>query len=246
MRPMPRILRWLTIALLAAGTTLDAATDPALRLRPFSAEYSLSLGYLVIGRVTVRLRLTPDGDYEYLARTLPVGVTAVLRSDEITERSQGEIRDGLVIPHSYHYRHLGSEHPRQVDLRFRWDSMQVTNRTPESEWVMRIEPGTQDKFSQQLMLMLALQAGRREIGFPVADGGRLKRYRFLVQPEESVETEAGSFRSLHLIRIKEGRNSQADFWLASGLDYLPVKVQRRESEGTFTMELLSLSWDDAD
>jgi len=236
--------RWIVAIFLLAFTIPGGAGRNDLQLRPFSAEYSLSLGYLVIGRVTVALRVTSRGHYEYQAHTLPVGLTAVVRSDEITELSRGDILNGKVIPKSYHYRHLKSDNSRQVDLRFHWDSMQVTNRTPESEWIMKIEPGTQDKFSQQLMLMLALQAGQREISFPVADGGRLKRYRFRRQPVESVETKAGTFRSLHLIRSKQGRNSQADFWLAADLDYLPVKVQRREKEGAFTMQLLSIRWDD--
>lgn len=235
---------WIVAIFLLAFTAPGGASRNDIQLRPFSAEYSLSLGYLVIGRVTVALRLSPRGHYEYQAHTLPVGLTAVIRSDEITELSRGDILNGKVIPRSYHYRHLKSDNSRQVDLRFRWESMQVINRTPESEWVMKIEPGTQDKFSQQLMLMLALQAGQREISFPVADGGRLKRYRFRLQPVESVATKTGNFRSLHLIRSKQGRNSQADFWLAADLDYLPVKVQRREKEGTFTMELLSIRWDD--
>lgn len=238
-----RIRGWfLTGLLLAAFAGIAAGSQP--RLRPFSAEYDLKLGYLSIGKVRVTLHLDRRGRYRYRALTEPVGLTAVLRSDEITEISHGEIRDGTVVPLSYRYRHLKSDNPRRVDLHFDWQAMQVTNRTPESEWVMRIKPGTQDKFSQQLMLILALMKGDRSIDFPVADGGRLKRYLFLVQERVTVETPAGRFASLHLMRRKQGQRATADFWMAPELNYLPVKVERREKEGDFVMELLSLRWDD--
>ncbi len=239
-----RNLGWAVAALLLLATLQHGARAGQPRLRPFDAEYDLKLGYLSIGRVEVTLELDRHGGYHYRAHTQPVGLTAVLRSDEITEASRGSVRDGQVIPYRYRYRHLKSDTPRRMDLRFDWQAMQVTNRTPESEWVMRIEPGTQDKFSQQLMLMLQLMAGKKRIEFPVADGGRLKRYRFHRQGEETVETPGGHFTALHLLRSKEGRRSTADFWMAPALGYLPVKVERREREGIFTMELLRLRWND--
>jgi len=212
-------------------------------LKSFTAEYSLSLGHLEFARVKVSLQISNDGAYQYRAHTLPVGVTAFFRSDEIIENSNGRISQGSIRPLSYHYQHDSSTSPRRVDLNFDWNRLRVTNTTTNSRWSMRITPDTQDKFSQQLRLMLSLSKGNQTIEFPVADGGRTKIYRFRQSQEEWIETDAGGFLALVMVRSKDNRPSRASLWLAPELNYLPVKVERTEKDGRFIMELSSISWD---
>jgi hypothetical protein len=238
------ILRRITAALLIVLTIAVAEAGRAPLLRPFTASYSLSRGYLEFARVEVQLTLFPDGRYEYHAHTQPVGLTAVLRNDEITETSHGQITEQGVRPDNYGYQHNGSEHPRHVQLHFDWQQMRVINRSSRSKWIMAIEPGTQDKFSQQLALMRAMAEGEREIGFPVADGGHLKQYLFSHQGEAELETPAGRFSTIHMLRSKQGRRSQASLWLAPALGYLPVRIERQEKDGRFLMELRSIRWHD--
>jgi len=235
----PRTLLLLTACWLLTLLPRIAAAE----LRPFTADYSLSRGYLLLAHVRVTLRIDADGRYRYRAHTLPVGVTAVLRSDEITESSEGMIIGREIRPDSYLYRHDKRENPRQVQLRFDWQQLRVLNQTPSSNWSMAVTAGTQDKFSQQLALMQALATGRRELEMSVADGGRLKRYRYQFQQMEPVITPAGEFDTLKLTRQKDQRRSQASLWLAPALGYLPVRVERRERDGVFEMELDALSWE---
>ena len=125
---------------------------------------------------------------------------------------------------------------------FDWQTGRVTNRTAGSDWSMEIHPGTQDKFSQQLRLMLAVSKGAQMIEFPVADGGLLKGYRFEQQGWEQVTTRIGAFNSLKLSRSKNDKPSRASYWLAPKLNHLPVKVVRTEPDGNFVMLLRSLTW----
>ena len=217
------------------------AAEP--ELKPFTAEYSLSLGYLEFARVEVSLQISDDGAYQYRAHTLPVGVTAFFRSDEIIENSNGRISQGSIRPLNYHYQHDSSANPRRADLNFDWDRLRVTNTTANSRWSMKIAPDTQDKFSQQLRLMLSRSGGKQAIQFPVADGGRTKIYRFQQSREEWIETDAGGFLTLVMVRSKDNRPSRASLWLAPELNYLPVKVERTEKDGRFIMQLNSVSWD---
>ncbi|MCB1859494.1 MAG: DUF3108 domain-containing protein [Gammaproteobacteria bacterium] len=212
-------------------------------LRPFRAEYSLSRGYLEFARVEVELRLPANGGYSYRAHTIPIGLTAVLHSDEVTETSQGRIVDGQIQPLKYRYLHAKSTNPRQVELSFDWPDLRVTNTTQGTRWLMKIKPGTQDKFSQQLSLIVALANGKRNIQFPVADGGLTKQYSFYIQKEEIVSTGIGPLHTAKVIRSKNGRPSRASLWLAPELHYLPVKVERRENDGEYTMNLLQVHWD---
>ena len=222
--------------------TLGTSADNRPRLVPFTAEYSLSRGYLKLAKVVITLDLDSRGGYRYSAHTTPVGLTAVLHSDEISEISSGVVTEEGVVPHKYHYQHLNSDSKRSVDLSFDWRALRVTNSLGETSWSMKIGPGTQDKFSQQLSLMLSLAGGKRKIDFPVADGGRTKDYSFRFQGEEVVEVEAGSFRTLKMARSKNRRPSQASLWLAPGLNHLPVIVQKKEKDGLYLMELSRFAW----
>ncbi len=234
--------RWLLTGLLFL-TANTAVSEELNGLKPFSAEYTLSHGYLELASVKVSLKLSENGEYVYRAHTLPTGLTAVLHRDEITEISRGRIVGTQVRPSSYRYLHEKPSKPRQVELKFDWSKMQVTNSTPESRWQMKLKPGTQDKFSQQLRLMIALIQGHRKIEFPVADGGLMKSYRFHIEKEEMLETALGSVRALKAIRSKNARPSQASLWLSPDLNYLPVRVERKEKDGEYSMRLTHIRWE---
>lgn len=220
----------------------NAPADSSPQLSPFSAEYTLSRGYLKLAKVKISLELDAMGAYRYSAHTTPAGLAAALHSDQISEISSGIIAEGGVIPHNYHYRHQNGDNQRSVDLSFDWQALRVTNSLGESSWSMKIKPGTQDKFSQQLSLMLALAAGRQKVDFPVADGGHAKDYSFRIQGEEKVDVEAGHFETLKVARSKNRRPSQASLWLAPKLNHLPVIIEKKEKDGIYLMELSSFSW----
>ena len=227
--------------LVTDGPTLAARQE--LRLKPFTAEYDLSRGMLVFAKVQVSLTLLPPDRYKYKARTEPTGLYNLIRNDEITEISKGIIQGGRITPLIYHYRHKKTDSDHQVDLEFNWRALQVINRTPESRWIMKIDSGTQDKFGHQLALMLALADAKRDISLKVADGGKTKNYRFEYQGKELIHTPAGSYQALKMVRTKDDRPSQASLWLAPEINYLPVRVERKEKDGPFVMKLNSFRWD---
>ena len=222
--------------------SLSAAERQEPRLDPFTAKYELNRGSLKLGKVEIILELDKRGDYRYSARTTPVGLAAILLNGEVKESSSGTIIRAAVIPYSYHYIHRSSDNPRSVELRFDWQSMRVTNSLKAGSWSMKIEQGTQDKFSQQLSLMLAFAAGSRSVSFAVADGGRTKDYSYQFQGEDQVEVAAGRFQTLKVARSKNKRSPNTSLWLAPRLNHLPVIVEKQEKDGPFRMELSSFSW----
>lgn len=219
-----------------------AAGQPGLR--PFEAEYQLRRDSVVFGKMLLSLSISETGDYLYQASTLATGLAAVLRSDQITELSEGRIRGDSVVPERYLYHHQRAEKPRHITLDFDWQSQRVTNHAAGEHWTMPIMENTQDKFSQQLALMLQAQQGAEQIEFPVADGGRLKNYRYDHKGLATLETPVGIFPALRLDRRKDARPSQSSIWLAPEMNFLPLKIERRGDSGVVRMELLSVDWKD--
>lgn len=234
-----RTVRWL----LLAGWLLASTAVHAAPIQPFTAVYDLNRGGIPFGRVTIELNLSGDGGYRYQARTVPVGLIAVFRDDEIIERSEGRIEQAQIIPDRYLYHHKREKKPRRIALRFDWEQQLVINNTGDSNWSMPIPPHTQDKFSQQLALMHALSGSGETQRFEVADGGKLKTYRFIPRGEEPVETAAGRFTALRLERRKNERESRASLWVAPELNYLPVRIERHDKDEPYAMLLKSIRWD---
>lgn len=212
------------------------------QLKAYAAEYNLTRNGMHIGKVEISLELSTSGGYTYRSHTVPVGLVAVFRKDEITEVSQGSIQNNLITPLTYHYLHKKSKKTRKVDLNFDWKALRVTNQTPDSNWSMAITDGVQDKFSQQLALTQRLPGNGDSIKFEVADGGRLKIYQFTPQGEERLKTEVGEYTAIKLTREKDSRPSNATFWMAPELNYLPIKIVKQEKDNQFVMELRSITW----
>jgi hypothetical protein len=243
MRIRLRILFLITAGLLLfCSQALSAKSPSEQRIKPFQARYHVSLGNIPAANIDVSLELDVNGGYRYRQHSAPAGLLALFRKDEITEISEGIIRGNRVIPSSYLYKRERSKKPKQVNLLFDWDSGRVSSQGGEADWSMSIPDGTQDKFSKQLAMMMAMNSAQHAISFKVADNERLKTYHFRPQGVEAVKTQRKEYQALKIVRSKEGRPSKSTLWLAPDLHFLPIKVKKTDRGKQFVMELVSVQW----
>ena len=205
--------------------------------RPFEASYTLIKAGLSIGERQVSLKAEAGAQFLYQAESWPVGVLSLFKSDRIVERSHWTLAGDDIRPLSYSYRQSGRR-KRDVSLEFDWDKLEVTNTIDTKPWRMDIPVGAMDKLVYTLALMRDMKQGRKELVYAIADGGRLKSYRFEQLGEEQVETPLGVFKAAHLKRIrKPGKKRSTHVWLAAELDYLPVVIEQDEKGATYRMVL---------
>ncbi len=229
---VPLFLIW--ISLISAGMASAQGSSP---LQPFTAEYQLKRGKMLIGKVTTTLQLEPNGGYTYKRVTVPVGLVAAFNSDKITEVSQGLIKGDKVIPHNYSYHHKRKKRPKLRNLQFNWATNRVTAPGTEPQWSSPVDPGTQDRASKILAMMLSMKHTTADIQIQVVDKTKLKNYSIQHSKQEQIKTSAGSFDTIKYNETKKGKAVSNSFWLAPELNYLPIKVERREKKNTFTMTL---------
>jgi hypothetical protein len=243
MRIRLRILLLLSAGLLLfCGQALAATPSPEGSITPFLAQYRISIGNVPAGEVEISLELDGNGNYRYRQHSIPVGLLAVFKSDEITEVSEGLIRGDRIIPSSYRYQRERSKKPKKVHLIFDWEGGRVTNQVTDSHWSLEIPDGTQDRFSKQLAMIVAMNGAQNEVTFQVADDERIKTYHFRPRGIETIETERKKYDALKIERSKGDRPSRSTLWLAPELRFLPVKVERLERGNLFVMELVSVQW----
>lgn len=203
---------------------------------PFSAEYHVFRNGSKIGERTQALRKQDNG-YLYEAQMHTTGLAAFLKPGNITERSYWLLKNDLVQPQRYEY-FDSSDDSRTTKLLFDWQNLRVTNHVGDTPWTMEILADTQDKYGYMLALMHDLQAGKASRDYTIADGGRLKTYRFKNLGQQLLDTTLGKLETIKLQRIRVGKTNRKVFiWFAPSLGYLPVKVERHKKGSVFTMLL---------
>jgi hypothetical protein len=241
----PSLYAWALLAL-AAPLAMAPAADPdsAPAIPPHHAEYVLTRDGLPFGIMTIDLEIDTKGGYRYRARTEPHAAVALMEQalelgDGVsqTEESIGRLEAGRFRPSEYRFRREGTAAARGLDLTFDWQRRRAVIVSEGKPWSMEVPDGAQDKLSVQLALRQDLDSARKEISYSVADGGRLKTYRFRILGPESLPGPAGDRDTLALERYKDDREVDYRLWTAPGLHQLPVRVEREEGGSVFVMEL---------
>jgi hypothetical protein len=215
----------------------------AAPLPDFEASYQLQRGNLNIGTSTISLANKAHNEYLYESRSLPASWASWLFRDKLFESSRGHIIDNQVRPDRYHYQRTGSSREREAILSFDWGNMTVENNVQDSPWKMDIPAGTLDKLVSQLGMMLALGEGKTEVTFNIADGGKLKEYRFKVLGRETLELPAGRFDTVKITKLRDNKRRETYIWCAPELNYLPVRIwQREKDEAVYQSDLESFTF----
>ncbi len=246
MKPSPtgdrsRVRPWIFLLLLCLAPLLAPATAiPRESLPPFSAQYKLMRNGSNIGETHVSLTNQSDQKYVYEVRTTPGGILGWLTNARLRERSSWTLQGDRIRPLEYVYQRDIAGYQRNVRLLFDWRHGTVQNSIEGKTWSMEVPDGTLDKLLVQLALMLDLQAKSQDLEYRIADGGKLKTYRFKVAGRERLVTPFGTFDTLKVERQQESNKRSTVLWCAPALRYLPVRVDQREDGENFSMSIQSL------
>jgi len=225
---------------LLLGLSLALPSELAAEIFPpeFEATYSLHTKGFEVGRMIRELDAGENGTWVFRSQTSATGIVGFFRREEVRERSRWLREDGRVYPLRYHYERSGGKNDRTVSVRFDWSKSQVLNTYNDRSWRMEVPPGTLDKLLYQLVMMRDLARQSEALVYDIADGGKMKTYRFEVLREEAVETHLGSFDTLVIERASSDSKKRTTIWCARGLHYLPVKVSHTDKRGNETLVLL--------
>lgn len=212
------------------ATSLRAGNVPD----DFTAVYAISLNNFVIGESEIKLEAQPKSQYLYRSNTRSTGIARLFRSDVVEESSRFDIRRSHIRPLEYRFDHTGSKKQRHALLNFDWKKMQVANTVEGHTWEMEIPQNALDKLVVQIAVMADLAAGKQELIYNIADGGKLKEYRFSVVGTENIRVPAGEFEALKIERIRKDNDRTTYLWCAPSLNYLPVRIEQIEHEDDVT------------
>lgn len=215
----------LSIALLSAATVTQAADLP----KTFDNEYKAKLyGF----NITVTNRLTKTGTNQY---DLLFKAESMIGSITETSRMLWDAEQQTVTPLRYVYARRGLGKKRDAELLFDWQKKTVTNNVQKTTWSMDIAQKVQDKLSYQLQLQQDLINGHSNFNYQIADGGRLKEYKFEKIGEEMLETPLGKVMTVKVKRSRENDDRITYAWLAKDWEHMLVRLQQEEGGDAYTI-----------
>ncbi|MFT7414026.1 MAG: hypothetical protein ACI9FO_000681 [Methylophagaceae bacterium] len=214
----------------------------AQQLPDFSANYLVKLNGFQAGELEQQLSSTINGSRQFSSATQAQGIFAFFKPDLVEETSTWLMVNNKIQPQHYLYQRSGGKKDKYLKLDFDWTAQQLYIDDKNHPWQLDLEPDTLDKLVYQLALMTDLSKGKNQYNYRIADGGKIKTYTIDVIDEEMVSTPLGKIKTIKLKRLRdETSKRQTVLWCAPELNYLPVKLEHTEKDGTvFTASLRQL------
>lgn len=232
------VSKFLVLLSLALSWSLTASAAEKIMLKPFSASYEINWksGISLSGNTVRKLSTNENGDWSFESKA-----SAMFAS--VFESTQFKWQNNQIIPLKYHFKQSVLGKKRIADVSFDWEQLKVTNTVEDKPWKMPISEGVQDKLSYQLLLQQDLARGLEEFNYSVADGGKLKQYKFVVDGKEIVDAPIGSYEAIRIKRLRDAKKNRETFiWFAPELDYQIIKLHQIEKKDkSYTLLLKELN-----
>lgn len=223
------ILALLLLSLLPLSAWADAPRVPA----PKSFEATYKARYHGISVTATRtLRTLEDGSQQFIFHA----DSWLASLKEISLFRWGD--NNHIKPIRYQYERKGLGRNREAVLDFDLTNNKVINNVERRPWQMDVPNGVLDKLNYQLQIRADLLSRKPLLNYEIADGGRLKQYSFEVLGEEVVKTDAGRFNAVKIRRVRdEDDDRSTTFWMAKDWDYMIVRLQQKEDDSTYEIDL---------
>lgn len=201
------------------------AQAPALAQLPPRLEitYEVLRNRSPMAEITARLEQSA-GSYRLIETWHGRGIYALL--GKATRTSEGSIGAAGPRPHEFTDERSGRDTAR---ARFDWSANTLTQRYKGRTRSEPMPPNAQDRLSFILALSVA-PPGSKTGDFHLVDGRGVSHHVYTFSGRERVQTAAGEFDALKVVRAKD--DERTEIWLASELGNLPVRMLAVEKSGT--------------
>lgn len=214
----------LLLCLLAPA--LSARAD--LLNRGFSVTYEVSRNGIYLGDTVRQFRQLPDGNWQYTSRTTAKGLASLFFSDTVHEVSTLKQQGNRIIPLRYVYDQSGGKDVEHYEIDFLWDQHKIHNGHNNKDY--KIEGNAQDVQTFLLQIMRDLQQHQNTVTYFIASRNDASSYVLTQNGSHKIDTPYKTLETIELVSNKLKDNDQYQIWCAVGLEYLPVKVLKIDSD----------------
>lgn len=204
----------------------------AFGVSSFVAEYDLSKGVLKLGEMTRQFSVDDRQRYTFRSTMKTSGLVSLFSNKRIVEISRGRIEDARLVPEGYSYDKQSDQ--KDYALSFDYNNHLVRRSDVSNGWQASIGERVLDKLSYQVQMTLDVADGPQTLQYVIADRGELKDYEIHNLGRASVEIPLGTYSTIVLERRIKNTKRRTTVWLAEALNWMPVKVEYVEKDGSLT------------
>ena len=227
----------------AAGVATGSA-HAADELARYNAVYAVYDRGRAVGdaEFSVTLLDAERGIYEFRSVSRVRGLYRLFVPRPVEELSVFVLEDGQIRPLTYSL-HDGTRRERNsFNIEFDWERGRAAIAAGETRLEPRLLPGTLDRGSLHVALMLlGDDFSTEQVTLLDMDGPETHELR--ADGEETLETPLGPVLTRKLIQQRLGSSRRTLVWLAPGLRTLPVRIERQnDGETRAAFQLESVLW----
>ncbi len=185
--------------------------------------YRLYYSGVPVGEVTEVWTRTGD-NYDIVSTARPYEVLQWL-APSFQEKSRGTILDQALRP--AHFEHWRSDAAQSFAADFHWGKGLLEHHFDGKTESVPLPPGTQDMLSIKYLYRVAGEAmlGR---DIPMSTGKKLEIHHLVAREKGETASDAGRFKTLHVVDEGERAPSRFELWLPEDRRYPPVRMQVTE------------------
>lgn len=202
------------------------AAEPAL----FALEYDARFGSWRAESVRSLTREEADGVYHMQAQSkvLLLGKSV----STITEDATFTLQDDLPLTSHYNYTQTGIG-ARTRSVEFDRAAGVARYQVKDKRGEVALQGQVHDELTSFLVLRQRLALGEQDIVFDVMDRDHIETHHYQVLSEQALHTALGDFDAVHVARLREeGSKRKTEFWLARDYDYVLLKLEQSEPDGS--------------
>ena len=231
------------LGLVTAVVFSPAALADHSVLSPYQAEYTLRAKGLNIGEATRRLTIN-DNKVQLETRSESTGAIGLFLKFNQMERSTLTLVDKKPTPDDYIMSRSKRGKKTIRKMHFDHNAGLLEIDIESNRKTVPLEKELYDQQSYQLALRMDLQAGKTELTYPIYRKGQKVEYTFKIIGEETLDTVAGKFKTIHLSR--KIKNRQTEIWVAKDYNYILVKITKSKNDSQIAdLELTKFTYLDS-
>ena len=193
----------------------------------YEAVYSVKL-MQADGTLRAKLK-NNNGTYSYTLTTEPTGFWKLIANGSINESSQFEIIDGEIKSINYRLNDTIRRNPRESVVDFDWSKKTIQGFYKDRVIDFNLEKRTLTRILLQIEIMHGKQKNNLQDSYLIIDKDEIKQIDITSSNTgKKISVPFGSYDVVKVSHQSKNSNRINNFWLAPGLDFIPVKLEQTE------------------
>jgi hypothetical protein len=164
------------------------------------------------------------------------GITSLVYSKSLVQKSEGIINEGGIQPKYYLYKY-GDKLKNEAFFDWKNNKLKIIRKNKTK--VFDLVEGTQDQLSFMFQFMFLNPLNKMQI--PITNAKIFKTYNYQYIEEGQMKSKIGDINYIHVAKFNYQDPERIDLWLAKDYGFLPFKVSITDEDlSTITQEVYKI------